>query len=173
MGLNHTERSDISELAIMPSKLLFAYDIISSGNFLVHTFSCWFHSWRMKWLNIWAKESDSLRYRILRLVSLSGLVNNIKRNRFSSKLIEAYCLWVWEKVGNQKDKKYFKSKILKPNHWIPVWWSVAQSFNSMHPVKSLVCLVLLELMLDISLRTEVLCCLWMYLVIRWFRLVHY
>lgn len=59
---------------------------------------------------IWIKENDCLSPRILRFVSLACLISNMKRNRLSSKLIEAYCLQVGEKVGNERDKKYCKSK---------------------------------------------------------------
>lgn len=63
MWLNHTERSDILELAIMPSKLLFAYDIISSGT-SAHILVDFILKDEM--IEYLAKESDS-RYRILRL----------------------------------------------------------------------------------------------------------
>lgn len=93
-------------------KLLFACDVISLDNFSFYARIFFLISYLKDEMieYIWIKENDCLRPRILRFVSLACLISNMKGNRFSSKLIEAYCLQVWEKVGNERDKKYCISK---------------------------------------------------------------
>lgn len=55
------------------------------------------------------------------------------------------------------------TKAKPPNSSLMVYWPW---FNSVYPLTSLVCRVLLELLLDKFLKTEVLCYPWICLVIR-------